>query len=310
MPIFTPSGCHSHAPSLVPDVYSTPLVQHHRHSESIMTVVYDTEMSATKTTQTSTTTTVLQSGVSPNVSTGLALDPYQTGLSHASTRITQHPPFAQSRLTSNELHPPSATSYNPFSYVTTPPPVITSRAASVPLYQPKPMRPLPEWTKKSSFSSDELLPQVALDSYPETSISPSRASSAFSAESCQWAYGAPVPSAIIEEMVESYSNDDGDDGDEDIDDDEYDDDEDDDTDMEGTERGFEMENIPGIDPATPEFHISPSDPPAFRGTLSSAAVSLSSSSLLCQPLPDAVQNQFRLLATQTFSEADVHVLRD
>jgi len=249
-------------------------------------------MSTTKTT--TTTTTVLQSPA--NVCTGLALDPYQTGLPYASTRITsQH---TQSRLTSNELHPSSAPSYRPSTYVTTAP-VPTSRAASVPLYQPKPMRPLPEWTKKSSLMSDEPLPQVSLDSYPETSLAPavlypSRASSAFSAVGCQWTYGAPVPSATIEEMVESYNNNDGD---EDIDEDEYYDEGDDDTDMEGTERGFEMGNIPGIDPATPEFHISPSDPPAFRGTLSSAAVSLSSSSLLCQPLPDAVHSQFRLPAT-------------
>ncbi|KAI0257282.1 hypothetical protein BJV78DRAFT_24236 [Lactifluus subvellereus] len=319
MPVFTPSGCHAHAQPLARDVYPTSLVQRHHHSESTMTVVYDMAMSRTKTTQTSTTTsTVLQSGVSPaNVCTGLALDPYQTSHSCASTRITsQHPPFAQSRLTSNELHPSSAPSYHPFSYVTTAP-VPTSRSASVPLYQPKPMRPLPEWTKKSSLISDELLPQVPFGSYPETSLphavlSPSRASSAFSAESCQWAYGAPVPSATIEEMVKSYNNDDGDDFDEDIDDDEYDDEggDDDDTDMEGTECGFEMENIPGIDPATPEFHISSLDSPAFRGTLSSAAVPLSSSSLLCQPLPDAVQSQFRLPVTQTFSGVGAHAPRD
>jgi len=108
-----------------------------------------------------------------------------------------------------------------------------------------------------------------------------------------WNYGAPIASAAIEEMIDpqdsSRNGDDYDDFDEDEDDnddDEYDNDED--TDMEGD---FEMEVLSGT---MPEFHGTPSDRQApFCGTLSSAAVPLSSSSLLCQPLPGFVQNQFR-----------------
>jgi hypothetical protein len=188
----------------------------------------------------------------------------------------------------------------------------TIRAASVPLYQPKPMRPLPEWTKSSSLVPDQLLPQVSFHSYPQATLayaipSPPKASSTFSPE-CEWAYGAPVAGATIEEMFDlqeiGFNNDDvDDDPDEDIDNDEYDDDGG--SDMEGTERGFESEKPPGFHMATPEIRMSPfpSDPPAFRGTLSSAAVPLSSSSLLCQPIPDVVQNQFRPPATRTFLDA-------
>jgi hypothetical protein len=264
-----------------------------------MTVLYDMAMSTTKTTQTSTTTTtVLQNGVAfANVRTGLSPDPPQTCPSYASTRNTsQPPPFMQSRLTSNELQPQSASPYLPSPYVT-PAPMPALRAASVPLYQPKPTRPLPEWAK-SSFVLDQLLPQISLDPYAPTTLahaipSPPRASSTFLAESCEWAYGAPVANATIEEMIDpresSFNNDD----------DEYDDGDDEDTDMEGTERGFEIEKLSGFDMEMPEFHISPADPPAFHGTLSSAAAPLSSSSLLCQPIPDVVQNQFRPPATRT-----------
>ena len=94
-------------------------------------------------------------------------------------------------------------------------------------------------------------------------------------------------------MIDPQGNGDDYDYDEDDDDDNCDNDgeeydEDEDTDMEGD---FEMEICSGIDPTMPGF---PATPPApFYGTLLSAAVPLSSSSLLCQPLPDFVQNQFR-----------------
>jgi len=111
-----------------------------------------------------------------------------------------------------------------------------------------------------------------------------------------WNYGPPIAGATIEQMIDPQDGSrNGDDDDyDDYDEDDYDDngdeeyDEDEDTDMEGD---FEMEVL---DPAMTGFHATP--PAPFCGTLSSAAVPLSSSSLLCQPLPDFVQNQFRASA--------------
>jgi hypothetical protein len=264
-----------------------------------MTLHYD----MTSTTRTTTTTTVLRSqAASANVYTEPVLDPNQAYPSCASTcNASRRPSFAQHRFISNGLQPQAAPS---FPYVT-PVPVPTFRAASVPLYQPKPTRPLPEWTRRSSLVSDQLVQQVS-PSHPMSLVhvlpSPPRASTTFS-ESCEPAYGPSVAGATIEEIFDPRDisfHDDGfdDDGDDGEYDDEEDDDDDQDTDMEGNECGFEIEKLSGFDMATPEFQMTPSDPPAFRGTLSSAAVPLSSSSLLCQPISDVVQNQFRPPAAQ------------
>jgi hypothetical protein len=314
VPIFPASGCHAHATSFPPHVYPTSLVQHHQHSESSMTFHYDMTTSTTRTTQASTTTTTVHRSqvASANVCPEPVLDPHQAYPSCASIcNASQRPSFAQHRFISNGLQPQAAPSHHSFPYVTSAP-VPTLRAASVPLYQPKPTRPLPEWTRRSSLVSDQLVQQVS-PSHPTTVAhavpSPPRASTTFS-EGCGWVYGPSVASATIEEILDPQDisfndddrfDDDGDDGE--YDDEEDDDDDDQDTDMDGTECGFEMEKFSGFDMATPEFQMTPSDPPAFRRTLSSAAVPLSSSSLLCQPISDVVQNQFRPLAAQKFLNA-------
>ncbi len=82
-----------------------------------------------------------------------------------------------------------------------------------------------------------------------------------------------------------------DDGYDDYDEDDEDDNEDDEYDE---DEETDMDVHSGIDVS--EYHATPRRPAPFRGTLSSAAVPLSSSSLLCQPLPDFVQNQFRASA--------------
>jgi hypothetical protein len=271
-----------------------------------MTLHYDMTTSTTRTTQASTTTTTVRRSqvASANVYAEPVLDPHQAYPSCASTcNASQRPSFAQHRFISNGLQPQAAPSHHPFPYVT-PAPVPTFRAASVPLYQPKPTRPLPEWTRRSSLVSDQLVQQLS-PSHPTTLAhavpSPPRASTTFS-ENCEWAYGPSVASATIEEILDPQHisfhdhdgfDDDGDGGEYDDEEDDDGDDDDQDTDMEGTECGFEIEKLSGFDMATPEFQMTPSDPPAFRGTLSSAAVPLSSSSLLCQPISDVVQNQFR-----------------
>ena len=294
------SGPPVFAHSFPPHVYPPPppLVQHHQHSETTTNFVYD---STTSTTQTSTTTmTVLQTGLSSSVNSCAALAPDH---SYAPTRYTPHNTrLVRSRLSSNSWQPQNTSSCHPFHSYVAPVPPPTSPVPSVPLYQPKPVHPLPEWTKKSSLVLDKLFCEESLNTDSSAilahAVPPlSRGTDASSFDE-YWNYGAPVASATIEQMIDppdtshNGDDDDYDDDDEfdddDNDDDEYDDDED--TDMEGD---FEMEVFSGMDPAMPSFHATPAP---FCGTLSSAAVPLSSSSLLCQPIPDFVQNQFRASA--------------
>jgi len=269
-------ACHAHSLTLAQASHVYPP---HRHSETTMNVLYDLTTSTTKSTQTSTTTmTVLQ-----------APDP---GHSYAPT--PHNPPLVRPRLTSNGWQPPNT---HPFPYYVAPAPLPTIPVPPVPLYHPKPVHPLPEWTKKSSLVLDELFCEKSLNTDSSTilahAVPPLPTGTDASSLGEYWDYGAPIASAIIEQIIDPQDgsrNDDDydyDDYDEDDDDDdnveEFDDDED--TDMEGD---FEMdsESWSGIDPT----------PAPFFGTLSSAAVPLSSSSLLCQPIPDFVQNRFRASA--------------
>lgn len=260
-----------------------------------MNVVYDSTTSTTKSTQTNTTTmTLLQTGLASSAHAYAALAPDPCP-SYAPTRYAPHHyPLVRSRLTSNGWQPPNAPSFP--SYVAPAPPP-TSLVAPVPLYHPKPVHPLPEWTKKSFLVPDELFSEESLSTDSSTilahAVPPLPRGTNASSLGEYWDYGAPIANATIEEMIDpqdSSRNDDDydDDYDEDDndDDEEYDDD-DEDTDMEGD---FEMEVFSGIDPAMP------GRPAPFCGTLASAAVPLSSSSLLCQPIPDFVQNQFRASA--------------
>ena len=163
------------------------------------------------------------------------------------------------------------------------------------------MHPLPEWTKKPSLVLDEFFCEKSLDNDSSAilahAIPPLPSGPDASSLGEYWDYGPPIANATIDRQ-DSSRNDDDENYDDDFDDEEDDDigdvDEyydDEDADM---EEDFEMGEFPGIDPAMPHFHTTPSAP--FYGTLSSAAVPLSSSSLLCQPLPDFVQNQFRASA--------------
>src|SRR6266702_1971558 len=299
-PVFIPRTCHAQSLTLAPasHVYPPPpFVQHHRHAETTMNVniVYDLTTSST---QTSTTTmTVLQNGLASSANASAALAPDHCP-PYAPTRYAPHHyPIVRSRLTSNGWQPPNTSSCHPFPSYVAPVPPPTSPVPSVPLYHPKPVHPLPEWTKKSSLVLDELFCEESLKTDSSTilahGVPPLPSGTDASSLGEYWNYGAPIASAAIEEMIDpqdsSRNGDDYDDFDEDEDDnddDEYDNDED--TDMEGD---FEMEVLSGT---MPEFHGTPSDRQApFCGTLSSAAVPLSSSSLLCQPLPGFVQNQFR-----------------
>ncbi|KAH9178862.1 hypothetical protein EDB89DRAFT_1928831 [Lactarius sanguifluus] len=303
-PVFVPRACHAHSFTLAQasHVYPPPpLMQHHRHTE--VNVVYDLTTSTAKSTQTSTTTmTVLQTGLpsSANASAALAPNPCPP---YAPTRyVPHHHPLVWSRLTSNGWQPP-----NTYPYVA-PAPLPTLPVPSVPLYHPKPVHPLPEWTKKSSLVLDEFFSEEYLNTDSSTILAhdvpplPS-GSDAPSLGEC-WSYGAPVASAAIEEMIDPQDSsgngdddDDCDDYDEEDDDDDIGDNDDDEYDDDEMEDDFEMEVLSGIDPEMPQFHATPSGRQApFCGTLSSAAVPLSSSSLLCQPLPDFVQNQFRASA--------------
>jgi hypothetical protein len=292
-------ACHAHSLTLPRASHVYP---HHRHSETTMNVLYDLTTSTTKSTQTSTTTmTVHQTGLasSVNACAALAPDPYH---SYAPSRYTPHNPPLRSRLTSNGWQPQNTTSCQPFHSYVAPAPLPIIPVPSVPLYHPKPVHPLPEWTKKSSLVLDELFCEESLNTEPSTILAPPlpRGTDASSLGE-YWNYGPPIAGATIEQLTDpqngscngdddDYDYDDDDDDDNgDNDDDEYDDDED--TDMEGD---FEMEVCSGINPAMPGFHATP--PAAFCGTFSSAAVPLSSSSLLCQPIPDFVQNQFRASA--------------
>jgi hypothetical protein len=166
------------------------------------------------------------------------------------------------------------------------------------------VHPLPEWTKKPSLVLDDIFCDGSLNTDPSAilahAIPPLPSGPDTSSLGEYWDYGPPIANATIDRQDSSRNGDD-EDYDEDFDDEEDDDigdvDEyydDEDADM---EEDFEMEGFSGIDPAMPDFHATPSGRPApFCGTLSSAAVPLSSSSLLCQPLPDFVQNQFRASA--------------
>ena len=270
-----------------------------------MNVVYDL---TTATHQTSSTTmTVLQTRLASSVNACAALAP-DPRHSYAPTHYIPHnPPPVRSRLTSNGWQPPNTSSCHPFPSYVAPAPLPTSYVPSVPLYHPKPVHPLPEWTKKSSFVLEELFCEESLNTDSSAMVAhavpPLPKGTDASSLGEYWNYGPPIPNAVIEQIIDpphSTRNGDDDDYDDDFDDedddnngDNYDDkyDDDEDADMEGD---FEMEAHSGMDPAMHEFHATPSGYPApFCGTLSSAAVPLSSSSLLCQPLPDFVQNQFR-----------------
>jgi len=294
-PVFVPRASHAHSFTLAhasSHVYPPPpILQHHQHSETTMNVVYD----LTTSTQTSSTTmTVLQTGLASSVNASAALAPNPSH-SYAPSRYPLHnPPLVRSRLTSNGWQPPD-TSCNSFPSYVAPAPLPTSPVPSVPLFHPKPVHPLPEWTKKPSLL-DELLCDESLNTnfsaFPVHAVPPLPRGTDASSLGEYWNYGPPVANATIEQIIDPQDNSrNGDDDDEDDDfddeDDNYDDEFDDD-DMEGV---YEIE---ALDPAMPEFHAIPSDP--FCGTLSSAAVPLSSSSLLCQPLSDFVQNQFRTSA--------------
>ena len=262
-----------------------------------MNVVYD----LTTSTQTSSTTmTVLQTRLASSINASAALAPNPCH-SYAPSRYAPHnPQLARSRLTSNGWQPPSTSSCNSFPSYMAPAPLRTSSVPSVPLYHPKPVHPLPEWTKKSSLVLDELLfddvLNTDLSAFPAHTVPPPPRGTDASSLGEYWNYGPPVANATIEQIIEPQDNSrNGDDDDDDFDDedDNYDDefDDDEDADMEGN---YEIE---ALDPAMPGFHTTPSDRPApFCGTLSSAAAPLSSSSLLCQPLSDFVQNQFRTSA--------------
>ncbi|KAH9004176.1 hypothetical protein EDB86DRAFT_2887176 [Lactarius hatsudake] len=298
-PFFRPAcfiPCHAH--SLTSHVYPPPpVMQHHRHTE--VNVVYDLTTSTTKSTQTSTTTmTVLQTGLPSSANASAALAPNPCPL-YAPTRYAPHHyPLVRSRLTSNGWQPPNTYPYP--SYVA-PAPLPTLPVPSVPLYHPKPVHPLPEWTKKSSLVLDELFSE---ESDSSTILAHDVPPLPSGSDAPSWSYGTPVASAAIEEMVDPQDSngngdddDDCDDYDEDDDDDIGDNDDDEEYDDDEMEDDFEMEVRSGIDPEMPQFSATPSGRQApFCGTLASAAVPLSSSSLLCQPLPDFVQNQFRASA--------------
>ncbi|KAI0308069.1 hypothetical protein B0F90DRAFT_1813403 [Multifurca ochricompacta] len=247
-----------------------PSLLHRARSETTMTLHYDLTTSTTKTIQTSTTTTtmtVLQSAVpSANVCTVLTRHPAQTcPPRHAS----QPPPPVQSKLSTDAWQFSNTSSFLSFPSFMTPTTMAPLPAASVPLYHPRPMRPLPEWAKKSSPIPDELTPEVSLNSDPTTMLTHGifplpRASGPQLGEN--WNYEAPVAGATIREMIDSQETSRNDDDEDDFDDDEYYD-YSEDTDMEGTEGEFEMENRP----TTPEFRTSPSCLTTFYGTLSSAA---------------------------------------
>ena len=266
-------------------------MHHHQHSETTMNV-YDF------TTSTQTSMTVLQTGLASSVNPCAALAPD----SYAQTRYVPHnPPIVRSRLTSNSWQPPNTSSYHPYSSYMAPAPLPISPAPSVPLHHPKPVHPLPEWTKKPSLVLDEFFCEKSLDNDSSAilahAIPPLPSGPDASSLGEYWDYGPPIANATIDRQ-DSSRNDDDENYDDDFDDEEDDDigdvDEyydDEDADM---EEDFEMGEFPGIGPAMPHFHTTPSAP--FYGTLSSAAVPLSSSSLLCQPLPDFVQNQFRASA--------------
>ncbi|KAI9444943.1 hypothetical protein H4582DRAFT_866399 [Lactarius indigo] len=312
-PVFIPSACPAHSLTLAQasHVYlPPPLMQHHRHTETAMNVnvVYDLTTSTTKSIQTSTTTmTVLQTGLpsSANAPAALAPNPCPP---YAPTRYAPHQyPLVRSRLTSNGWQPPNTYLFP--SYVA-PVPLPTPPVPSVPLYHPKPVHPLPEWTKKSSLVLDELFSEESFNTDSSTilahAVSPLPSGGDAPSLGEYWSYGAPVASAAIEEMIDPQDGSrNGDDDDDDDDCDDYDEDDDDDIgdndddeyDDDEMEDDFEMEVLSGVDPTMPQFHPTPSNRQApFCGTLSSAAVPLSSSSLLCQPLPEFVQNQFRASA--------------
>jgi hypothetical protein len=269
-------------------------MHHHQHSETTMNVVYDL------TTSSQTSMTVFQTGLASSVNgAALAPDPCH---SYAQTRYAPHnPPILRSRLTSNSWQPPNTSSFP--SYVA-PAPLPISPAPSVPLHHPKPVHPLPEWTKKPSLVLDEFFCEGSLNSDSSAilahAVPPLPNGPDASSLGEYWDYGPPIANATIDRQDSSRNGDD-EDYDDDFDDEEDDDigdaDEyydDEDADM---EQDFEMGEFSGIDPTMPAFHATPSDRPApFCGTLSSAAIPLSSSSLLCQPLPDFVQNQFRTSA--------------
>jgi len=170
------------------------------------------------------------------------------------------------------------------------------------------VHPLPEWTKKSSLDLDELFCEESLNTDSSATLAQAVASLPRGTDEFSlgeyWNYGPPISNEHILDPQDNSHNGDDDDLDDDFDDeydDEYDggneDDEYDDDDGTDMEEDFEIEALSGNDSAMPEFHTTPSDRPApFCGTLLSAAVPLSSSSLLCQPLPDFVQNQFRTSA--------------
>ncbi|KAF8272993.1 hypothetical protein EI94DRAFT_112740 [Lactarius quietus] len=289
-PAFVPRTCHSFTLAQAQassHVYPPPPILHHHRQETTMNVVYDL------TTSTQTSMTVLQTGFASS----LAPDPHH---SYAPTHYAPHnPPLVRSRLPSNGWQPPNTSSCHPFNSYVAPAPLPTSPVPSVPLFHPKPVHPLPEWTKKSSLVLDEFFceetPNTDSPAILAQAVAPlPRGTDEY------WNYGPPIANEQIVDPQDSSHHADDDDCDDDFDDEYDDDDEDyeyDDDDGTDMEEDFETEAFSGTDSAMPEFHATPSDRPApFCGTLLSAAVPLSSSSLLCQPLPDFVQNQFRASA--------------
>jgi hypothetical protein len=172
----------------------------------------------------------------------------------------------------------------------------------VPLHHPKPVHPLPEWTKKPSLVLDEFFCEGSLNSDSSAILAhavpplPNGLDASTLGE--YWDYGPPIANATIDRQDSSRNGDDedyddefDDEEDDDIGDvDEYYDDED--ADM---EQDFEMGEFSRIDPAMPAFHATPSDRPApfWRNTLIRGypsvflVTSLSTSPRLCtKPVQD------------------------
>ncbi|KAI0274916.1 hypothetical protein BC834DRAFT_21290 [Gloeopeniophorella convolvens] len=297
---------------------SAPLVQQHQRSETTTTVTYASTRSTTRTTQTSTsttTTTVLQNGFPAPAHTyaTAAPMPSQDYVSYAPASYASQPPaFAQPQFTASGWDASSA-SYHLPPYTAPAPAPAPAAPASTPLYQPKPIHPLPEWTKKPSLILDGLVPlepPIPDTAAPQTyAVAPLPRESSLPLDD-SWVYGAAVAGATIEEMIEprDIGQDDIDEvhDDDDEDEDDYDD-EDEDADMEEAEDGYDQVDFAGLDPtASGNIRTSPLDPAHAHGALPSAAASLSSSSLLCQPISDVVQNQFRAPVVQAPADANAY----
>ncbi|KAA1471401.1 hypothetical protein DENSPDRAFT_113618 [Dentipellis sp. KUC8613] len=170
------------------------------------------------------------------------------------------------------------------------PALLPSQPSMPDIKQPRPQHPLPEWTKLSSPTIDELFPPETLELFQSSKSSRDTAPAPAKAE---------VPAEYDSEEVDMDSEDDEGEGDEEDEDEDEDADyemEDDDDEDDEDEEDYTADDAPQVGA---ESSLGTPAPASYGQGLPSPAVPIQSQgtlppfALLCQPVSDAVRNQFK-----------------